>query len=166
MMHRLSPAPSRRRRAVQFIEFALIMPFFVVLIFFALDIGRMSIAYATMQDLATTTAIAGAQSGGVCLASDGTVDCNNGPGAKALSQSDEILAALPAGLVSNVAAAYPSGDKCTVDGANSYVTVTLKFDVQMLTPGLSLLAGTLSGHPGKTLTMTTTALSRCEIVRD
>jgi hypothetical protein len=53
-----------RRRAAEFIEFAILLPFFIFFITFAVDMGRITMLQAALQDAVQQVARGGAQNGG------------------------------------------------------------------------------------------------------
>lgn len=136
------------------IEFALLLPIFILMMVLTFDFGRMVLTNVTLHNAAYTAARAGAQIGGASvggqqISRDAFVDTVDRDPVLRM----EFLAANSPRIV--------TGQSCTALGANRYVTVEAQYRFTFLTPGLNALLD-ITGTP---FNLRTSAVARCEVVR-
>ena len=121
-----------RRRGAVMLEFVLVLPMFLFLVFFTVDMGRMTMLSGMLSDSAYIAARAGAQHGTRNIAGRDVI-------AEALTNVEENMPSFGAEepMELNVL-----NSTCT--GPQSHVEVEVSKRVEFITPGL----GTLLGMPG------------------
>jgi hypothetical protein len=144
-----------RRRGTVFLEFAMIMPLFLFLVLFSIDMGRMVLVAGAMNDAAYVSARSGAQLGGAGSPVDG-------PSRRAF---DRAVQSIPGAGADNVDFLIIDGS-CTT--SQSYITIEASQNVRFITPGLTSLLGMWDGD-GRGATEGWELSARgsvlCEIVR-
>jgi Flp pilus assembly protein TadG len=167
---RLRPtATRRRRRGSQYIEFLILLPFWIFMMFFLVGIGEMVLVHAGLQDATQQIARAGAQQGG--LDWDGTLICNATAGASTSTSGTGCASAIYQQFVNNVAA-MPGGNVADIvsveavrggnfacSAANPYVTVTVTYGATFDVPLMNAFMSSVNPN----YTITTSATARCEI---
>ena len=149
----------RRRRATVLLEFMLILPLFLFMTVFAVDMGRMILISGALNDAAYVSARAGAQRGDA-----GNVE--NGPARNAFDRAAQMIPG--ANMTENAEFRIVQG-RCT--DANSYVVIEVVQQVDFITPGLGRLLGLMARDPGAVPDTSTGWALRsrgavlCEVVR-
>jgi Flp pilus assembly protein TadG len=149
-----NPTRSMRwRRGAQMLEFAMLLPIFVLLIVFTFDMGRLVLTTVALQDAVQTAARAGAQVGGADIG-----------GLRSSERAfQETVAAAPALDPAKVlSTSTPNGARCTIAGSSRFVAYSAEYDFSFLTPGLYQLVS--AAMPGD-FSIAATGVSRCEVVR-
>jgi hypothetical protein len=164
----------RRRRAVEFIEFAILLPFFVFFITFAIDMGRLTMLQASVQDATQQVARAGAQNGGwdfvdptLCPGAVG--QCTGTPltlltgDVKQTPYGNLLIFKSLTSYVSNDGSTY--GGAFCVNNAYPYVVVHSQYDAShiFLTPGLYQFLGIALGNFKDNWTLNATAVARVDV---
>lgn len=173
-LSRKLPTGSRARRAVAMIEFALVLPMFLFLIVFTIDMGHLILMSGSVQDATHTAARVGAQLGGagVNTNSGGGIACGNGSrncNSDAYRALTDTVAQIPTadtlGQLEHMEIA--TGSRCTTGGADDHVTLRVRYSTRLVTPGLSALLSFVSGKPEnyESWNLNATAVARCEVVR-
>lgn len=170
----------RRGRAATMMEFVLILPFMLFVSLFTVDMGNVVLVNGAMQDVAYSSARAGAQVGGGSLVvHSGTYPCGlqaSGAGCRTGVSYDAFAASVahvPGYASSQVRSAQMqilSGGKCVARAsggrADNHVSVKVTYSQKLLTPGLAILMKwSGSDIDGSDWNMSVVASSRCEIVR-
>ena len=144
----------RRGRASVLLEFMMIMPLFLFLVLFSVDMGRLMVVYGAVGDATYVAARAGAQYGTV------TVNGEN----VAQVAFDNALRNVP-GLNFTESDLQVLRSQCT--NASSYIVVQAQQTVPLITPGLGQLLGSFGA--GDTVdgewVLQTRAAVLCEVVR-
>lgn len=152
----MRPAPglrrTRHRRGTQMLEFALLMPFFFVLILFTFDVGRFVLTSTALHDAAYTASRAGAQVGGGNLENSRT----------ALAAFEDTARLNPMLGNGSLTGELRSGATCTAAGPDRFVTVRGTYRMQLLSTGMLFFLG---GVIPSSVDVTSVAVSRCEVVR-
>jgi hypothetical protein len=170
------------------IEFALILPIFMFMIMFTLDMGKMVLMSGAMQDATFSAARTGAQLGGAGLdptSTSGGQICNNGSTCdSSLTYSSllETAQQIPGygGKCSDVAAGsslgclrdmtIERGAVCADNPDNDHVAIRARYSTTVTTPFLLSLMDMFSDgrdsrvQDGK-WTLYATAVARCEVIR-
>ncbi len=158
MLVRRTRVRGRHRRAAEYVEFAILLPFFVFFITFAVDMGRLTMLQSAVQDATQQVARAGAQSGGwdfisgtYCSAGTGVCAPNSAPYKLMQSTLNQIPFANGSYVksVSSYASDYGTtyaGPFC-VNNTGSYIVAKSQYDARyvFLTPGLYALMGAALG---------------------
>lgn len=155
------------------IEFAFILPIFMFLLLFTIDMGQVILMSGAMQDATFSAARAGAQVGGASVdARTGTTVCGRTGACSSGSTYRTFARAadqIPfAATKSATKLSIRSGGVCTTTGADSHVGIDVTYNVRLLTPGLNSMLGLMNGTNGgkdADWAMKATAVARCEIVR-
>lgn len=151
--------PNRRRRgrATVLLEFMMILPLFMFMTLFAVDMGRMILVAGAMNDAAYVSARAGAQRGYAG-------DPQNGPARNAFNRAVDAIPGTSSGADADFTIV-----RGTCNTANSYIVVEVTQDVDFITPGLGLLLGIVDRSERPGLGPTWQLYSRgavlCEVVR-
>ena len=157
---RLDPTRLRRhRRGVQFIEFVILFPFYLLFLLFIIDMGRVTMMQAGIQDATQAVARNGAQYGGLpdCPTNGG--QCGGATWTSFQTNVKNLPGGVSGTLVSLVAL---SGGGATGCSANSpYVTVRATYNYNFLTPGAYQVVHVIASG----WTISATATARCEIAR-
>jgi Flp pilus assembly protein TadG len=149
---------TRARRATSMLEFVIILPLFLLLIVFIVDVARVLM----VNNAVTTATYRAARDAAIRGGTD--VYC----GAERCYQRtfDQALSEVPGGSAATVDPAGPrvvSGARCTsgsVTLADSVVTLETTYSLSLLTPGLATLLGTGSGGWEG---ISVSAVARCEV---
>lgn len=157
------------------IEFAFVLPIFMFLLMFVVDMGNLVLQSGAMQDATFSAARTGAQvgGGGISTAGSGSVvcgdggDCSNGA---ARANLNATAAQIPGNgkLGQIVSMEVVRGNKCTIDQPN--VTLRTTYSTQLVTPGLAGMLRLATGTSGTSAadgnwTLRATATARCEVIR-
>jgi Flp pilus assembly protein TadG len=153
---------SRRKIGAALLEFAFVLPMFLFMITFAIDMGRMTFISAVLQDSAFTSARAGAQVGGAGSATTG----------ESRKAFDSAVALLPTGQQGRISGfKVATGATCVKEAPttstrpdNRYVTIKIKYTVPLITPGLRKLLDATAPNEGP-WQLGATGIARCEVVR-
>jgi hypothetical protein len=149
-----SPRHLRHRRAVEFIEFAILLPFLIFFTTFAIDMGRITMLQAALQDGVQQVARGGAQSGGwdfvnanYCAGPAGQCAVGSEP----FDILENTISNTPFGytLTSPTLSSYASEDGTTYGGTecenntNTYIVARASYSAKdvFITPGLYTLLG-------------------------
>lgn len=139
----------RRRRGAVLIEFVLILPLFLFLCMFSIDMGRLVIIAGAVNDATYVAARSGAQRGDAFEDDNAQIAFERArssiPGASALEAPELVIVQ----------------GRCT--SSNSYIVVEAAQEVPLITPGLGRLVGMVNQEP--TFTVSSQATVLCEIVR-
>lgn len=150
----------RRRRGAELIEFALLMPLFLYMIIFSIDMGQMVLLSGVVHDDAFVGARASAELGG---GTTGTAAAQ-----KAVKDS---LSLVPTVNASQATVTVPDQySTCNTSGqpSGTYIQVNVSYPAQFITPGLSSLMSLMnpsSNDSSGAWTLKATGVARCEIVR-
>lgn len=158
MLRRRTADPARERRGASMVEFALLLPFILFLALFAVDLGRVVVMTGAVNDAAYTAARAGAQSGQ-------PGHDNSGIARDAL---DRALHDHPLLDPDNFVSFSVTPTVCRATGQDRYVDTQMRYDVNLLTPGLGDLIGVTVDRQGEndgTWQLTGRATALCEVVR-
>jgi len=167
------------RRAVELIEFTLLLPLTIFFMIFILNMGSLMLTNGVLHDAAYTAANSAAQLGTLGNGSTSTSgqpwnDANNtlkniGPGYSAAN-----LSVVSAGVVQANGGSYngnSTSQVCTAQNNGNFtiVKVTLSYNAPLL-PGMAFLLSMASqGHStlsvGNTFALQATGVARCEIAR-
>lgn len=151
---------TRLRRAAELIEFAILLPIFLYMIIFAIDMGNMVMMSGIVHDAAFVGAQAGAQLGG---GSQGD--------SAATSAARGALALVPGVTASRVSATiYDGYGNCNSSGnANgTYIELKVTYPAQFITPGLGALMSIISrsgNNENGAWSLSAVGVARCEIAR-
>lgn len=141
----------RLRRGTEVLEFTLIVPFLLLFVMIAIDMGLQVFYGEILHDAVFVAARTGAQYGGG--------DINT------VSRSTffNAISALPGGDAQVTHFAVTQGGVCSNAGAATrYVTVTASLRSHYITPGFY---EAMSLATGQGLNLTSTASARCEVSR-
>lgn len=171
---RIVTTSRRRPRAAQFIEFALVLPAFMFLLMFVVDMSVITLVNSGMQEATYNAARFAAQRGGTSVGS--TAPCANnaicatGP---VYNRFVETVRSTP--LASSVQAGslnltVVSGAVCSATSGSvddTFVTLRSAYSINLITPGLSAIMKLLNSNSTQELpgSFTSTAVARCEVVR-
>lgn len=143
----------------------MILPMFLFMCLFAVDLGQMVLMSGALQDSAFVSARKGAQSGAPGLHRSGN----------AYRGFEEALVGIPGADIDRVtnfeAAATSSGTSGAVSGSpvctssTPWVQVRVSYRQPLITPGLGSLIGLAGGPSNESWVLTQTAVARCEVVR-
>ncbi len=149
-----------RRRGVEMLEFAILLPIFIFILMFTIDMGNVIFLSGTLHDAVFVAARSGAQVGAGCYNDPVGGDCA-GPSRNAFNQA---LAGIPGVRQSYVNSfAVTEGATCTNVPGGNYVVVRASYRVHFITPGLfSLINVATAGHGWS---LSATGVARCEVVR-
>jgi Flp pilus assembly protein TadG len=151
---RLRGVRTRHRRASQLLEFAIVLPFFMLMLVLVVDMGRLVLVRSALHDAAYTSARAAAQVGGTDL---------NGQRISQQIFYDEVQAS-PLLDTTKVRTFTAGPARCST--ATRMVTVRSTYQFDFLTPGLYSL---ISAGAGQTAaggwTVDTVGVGRCEVIR-
>lgn len=170
---------NRGRRAVEMLEFALLMPIFLFLVLFSIDMGVVVMQDGIIHDAAFVGARADAQVGGGQYGYQSAYS--------AVQDQLKWVPALGSGA-SNAEICIPGVPGCSPgatqyvpptvgysycssapgpNGEGTYIEVQLTVPVRLLTPGLNgllLLIDPGANGPGNVWSLSATGVARCEIV--
>lgn len=162
-----------RGRAATMLEFTLVLPMFVFMMLFTVDMGTLMLASGAMNDAAFSSARAGAQAGGAGFVpgEDRSLCPSNGNcgGGASFDSAVESYDMIPLGDAVDFDSAdfrVESGATCVAGTVDSYVTVKMPYTVELMTPGLEAITGIGTGADaaGK-FTLVASGVARCEIYR-
>jgi Flp pilus assembly protein TadG len=138
------------------IEFAMVLPLFLFILLFTVDMGRMVLLQAALQDATQQAARSGAQVGGA-----------NKNGNKSQTTFNEAVSNAPGMTTSRISEfSVLAGSSCTAFQPN--VTIRTAYQADFVTPGLSTLLGVFTGDergPEADWTLRATSVARCEVLR-
>jgi hypothetical protein len=171
---RLAPGSSRLRRAVTQLEFALVLPAFLFLMLFTVDMGHLILVSGAMQDATFSAARTGSQIGGAgldgqsgALACPGSGTCSGGSTYGSLTSSaDQVPSVSGEGKIESMEIVH--GAICRNSSPDNHVVVRVVYSTHLLMPGLTTMLNMVSGRapaPDGAWTLTSTAAVRCEITR-
>lgn len=166
-------------RGSAMVEFVLMLPILVFSIMFIVDMGQVILVNGAMQDVAYSTARAGAQVGGGSLTASGQFPCGTRTTAFGCASGASYTAFqasvknAPGYANNNVVSPQMrllSGGRCvantTRSRADNHVTAQVRYQQKLVTPGLAqLLSASGANIKSGRWEMTVTASSRCEVVR-
>lgn len=164
----------RRSRGATMIEFAFILPIFMFMLLFIIDMGTMILMQGAMQDATYSAARTGAQYGGAAVGTtcqNGASDCQTGYTRIALNDAAGQIPGYPR-LGHIVSMGITSGAKCTsgtangTNNVNGFVSIKVTYTTRMVTPGLAGMLRMLGSNSGTGNEWTSTAVgvARCQIV--
>lgn len=150
---------SRRRgrlsaRASTQLEFALILPFFLLFLVFSLNMGVLIVQHGALQHATNAAARAGAQVGGA--------------GVNSTSQRtfETTLTDMPGITARDATLTIVSGRTCKTSGRDREVVVNASYRAPLVVPGMDGLIRMVGGDTaGSTWTLNARSLARCEVVR-
>lgn len=159
----ITPAQKGRRgrRGAQLIEFAITLPLFLMMLLFALDMGRIVFLSGVLHDAAFTSARAGAQVGG------GVTNVTGVQSNTSQVAFEEAMEAIPGNSVSEFKPVQVvTGQTCSrqTGHKDNYVTVNVSHDVDFITPGLNSLLNIFQGQ-GNSWELDAVGVARCEVTR-
>jgi Flp pilus assembly protein TadG len=144
----------RRRFGSTQLEFALVLPFFLLFIVFALNMGLLIVSHGALQHAANAAARAGAQVGGASINNTSQV------------VFDETVRSMPGIDSRMVAMSATAGGVCSTGGSNRDVVIVARFDAPLAVPGMDQLIRMVGGQAmGPRITLNARAVARCEVVR-
>lgn len=141
-----------KKRAVSTLEFVMILPMFILLITFMVDISRVLMISSGVNNAASKAARDAAIRGGT------QVLCGTEPCFKATF--NQAIADTPGtnGIkAKSLDLEATSGQQCS--SIDAVVSVKATYDVDLLTPGLSTVLGLTGGFKG----LTSVGVARCEV---
>lgn len=161
MLKSLRKARHQRKGIVQTLEFALLLPLFMLFVIISLDLGRYMLVKAATIDLAFSAARAGAMYG-----APGTPE--DGPAKKSFTSNTDQMPLLSPGSTS-LTYVYPQ--VCTL--ADVYVDTRVETHMKFVTPFLTQMLGTAGNDQSLTAGVGGTAgfkvvgrgSAKCEVVR-
>lgn len=158
-----------RRRGAAFLEFVLVLPFLLGVLLLTLDVGRLVLAQASLQDATSAAARAGARVG----YAGGAPSQNCSAGASSVDIAYRTFCTAAQGMPTGPILSFtinepldltPLGATCTSSIGSQYVRVTATSDFRPLTPGLALFSGSAEGGLRR-MDIASTSVARCEISR-
>jgi hypothetical protein len=160
-------------RAATMIEFAFILPIFMFLLLFSIDMGQVILMSGAMQDATFSAARTGAQLGGAGFdASTGALVCPTTGRCSAGStyaSFERTVDQIPFGSQNQVTGmSVLTGARCTASGQDDHGALRVTYSVRLVTPGLNTMLSMMKGgadRPDAPWQMSATAVARCEIVR-
>lgn len=147
------------------LELAMLLPLFLLMTLFAVDMGRLIVVNGAVADATFHAARVGAQTGGACP--DNGSQCNDPDAAGAVSALAfyETVDAYPAinrnGVPDTNGFVVETGGTCTNSGLDRHITIRTQYDIKPITPGLYTLAGLV----GDGWSVSNAAVVRCDVVR-
>lgn len=136
------------------LEFALLLPLFLFLIFFTVDMGRLILTRGMLIDATQQAARTGAQVG----------DAGNPYTGASRQAFDRAIELNPGMSLDHVAAfTVEEGAPC-----GRYVTISSAYDFRFITPGLAQAAGIFTGQQTQefaTMRLDAASVARCEVTR-
>lgn len=161
------------------LEFALILPIFMFMLLFTIDMGHLILMSSAMQDATYAAATTGAQVGGAGIDTSGSgmLVCNNGTTCRAGSTYRSLTSSasqIPGyGKLGSLDSSTPMvivhGATCVDDGVNDHVVIRTKYSTSLLTPGLGallkMMSGSSNGVSDNGWVLTSTAAVRCQVIR-
>jgi hypothetical protein len=156
-----------RPKAGQLLEFALLLPMALVLLTFAVDMGRLVLASTTLQAAAATGARAGARVGYAgSITAPGDCSGSTGYDNPAYTAFCDAFSITAGAKLSNVELLAPTGggDAFCITGSDSteYVTMKAYATIDFITPGLATLVGLQTGGGAD---FEAVGSARCEVTR-
>ena len=164
------------RKAATFLEFAFILPIFMFMLMFTLDMGHMMLMSGAMQDATYSAARTGAQAGGASIDIRANTSpcpqsgvCSQGSSYRSLQ---DTMRQIPGSgkLIELRDMTIVHGGRCTNDGVNDHVEIRTRYDLHLITPGLTAMLdmfseGKQAGVDNSAWTLKSTAVARCEVIR-
>jgi Flp pilus assembly protein TadG len=149
------PGRRQRRRGVALLEFMFVLPLFLFLALFAVDMGRVMLAYGALSDSTYVAARSAAQAG--------DAKKNGGDSVNAFY---DALSAVP-GIDTPLSAKLTiTNGVCTT--TNKYIRMTGSKSFTFVTPGLGTVLSVFTGDNnsiGGAWSMSAKAVVLCEVVR-
>jgi len=148
----------RRRRGTQFIEFAILLPVFLVMLMLIVGMGEVVLTQAGLQDALQQVARTGAQQGGLgagCV-TGGVCDASSSAATELANQVSAIPGGDPTKL-SAISVTAGGGSECSVN--SPYVTVSVTYSQGLSVPGVTQLLNFIA----PTWTLHASATARCEV---
>lgn len=144
------------RRAATFVEFAIVLPIFVFMMLFTIDMGTVILMSGAMNDSSFSAARAGAQKGGGEL------------GGVSEATFNEALKQIPfsATLHETKDFSVVTGKTCTRN--DRIVTVKVTYGLNLITPGLDSMLRVMSNDDTAGIdgfVLTAHGVARCEVYR-
>lgn len=147
------------------LEFIIILPMFLFLIVFMVDMGRVIMVATAVQEATYRSARASAIAGGADLL---VTDSQGGLGSVSDAAFFQALEETPGGRsAENISLSTVSGGRCEQSEPNNFVTIQATYDVKFLTPGMGgllRLAGGGTTELGTSYSLQAVSVSRCEVV--
>jgi Flp pilus assembly protein TadG len=149
--HRAGNRRRHRRRATVLLEFVMIMPLFMMLTMFSLDMGRIMVISGALNDATYVGARSAAQYGAVNIGGVNVVE-------RAFRNAvDDIPGIDP--TKATVVVTAPSSGVCR--GTDVYIDARATYNMRLVTPWVDNLLDLF----GRTWTIRTNATVLCEVVR-
>lgn len=150
-------------------EFVLLLPFLLGVMLLTLDVGRLVLANASLQDATSASARAAARIGYAGSAPSQTCSVAGGPADIAYRTFCTASLGMPTGPIESFSILEPQsptplGATCTAAEGSQYVRILATARFQPLTPGLALFSGSSEGGL-RSMAIASTSVARCEIVR-
>lgn len=157
LLRRTSARRGPLARAAVLIEFAFVLPIFLFLIIFSIDVGQLLLLKGAFQDATYAAARAGAQSG-----EPGRVGSGDSQ-----QQFDRVKSQIPGISLDKASVTAVSPERCRNNVGADQVRVSTLYKADLATPGLTALLNLISGKGGDatdpTFNLEQTAVARCEI---
>ena len=142
------------------LEFAMLLPLFLLMTMFAVDMGRLIVVNGAVADATFHAARVGAQTGGACP--NNKTRCNTrGVSALAFYETVDAYPAISREGVPTDGFHVETGGTCSSSGLNSHITIRTQYEIDPITPGLYTLAGLVSDG----WSVSNAAVVRCDVVR-
>ena len=158
MPRALSRTMTRTRRGVVSLEFAMLLPLFLLMTLFAVDMGRLIVVNGAVADAAFHAARVGAQIGGACPNNPTTCD-TDGVSRVAFNETVDAYPTIESSEVEYFR--VDTGGRCASSGPDRHVTIRTRYKIDPITPGLYTLAGLV----GDGWSVSNAAVVRCDVVR-
>lgn len=137
------------------LEFALMLPFFLLFLTFTLNMGVLIVEHGALQHATNAAARAGAQVGGAGIGRTSS---------RVFNDTVDAMPGLQRG--SDPALTIVSGNRCSTSGSNREVVLRSSYRSPLAIPGMNqLLAMTGAQTTSASWTLRATSVARCEIVR-
>jgi hypothetical protein len=147
------------------------MPFMLILVFLTIDVGRIVMVNTALHEAVTVAARAGARQGYVGIVRSTTCSGGVGTGNPSYDAFCELAKTIPGANVQDLRILSPDsrlngGFVCqqNAGGSNLYVTVVAGADLDLITPFLADIVGTLNETDLKGV-LTAAGTARCEVAR-
>ena len=149
----------RTRQGVVSLEFAMLLPLFLLMTLFAVDMGRLIVVNGAVADATFHAARVGAQTGGACP--NNRTQCDtHGVSADAFYATVDAYPAISRdGVPVGDGFRVETGGICT--SQNRHITIRTEYEIKPITPGLYTLAGLVSDG----WSVSNVAVVRCDVVR-
>ena len=136
------------------LEFAFVLPFFLLFIVFSINIGVLIVQHGALQHATNAAARAGAQLGGAQINDVSRVVFNQ--------TASDIPGVRGTGLDMRIDA----GHRCAQNGRDRDVVISSTYEAPMTIPGMAGLMRITGSDPGQAtgFTLSASAVARCEVV--